>query len=375
MEDPVPVTIAPPDVTVSSVPGKRVNLFLYQVTENAYLKNQEIPGTGHPADYGHPPLSLDLHYLLTAYGESEEDEVEAHQVLGDAMRVLHDHALITDQLLQTRDAEPHQPVLDTSLRGQFEKVKLYLEPISLEDLSKVWTALTAPYRLSVAYKVSVVQIESRRPRRFPRPVGEPPKGPKVYVVPFRSPQIREIRVIRQDDPDSKERPFPYARIGDTLIIRGRNFASETTRVTLGAVDATAQITDDRIKLTIPDDAELQPGPQTVRVVLDVMMGELPKPHIGFQSNLAVFMLVPRIKELDSTTTPGALIIKGTRLFHPDLECLTLVGDEIIRSDNYTTATPTEIAFNLPASLGSGNYAVRVRVNGAESIDDRILSIP
>lgn len=372
MANQIPVTIAPPDVKeVSSATGKRVNLFLYQVTENAHLKNQEIPGTGHPADYGHPPLALDLHYLLTAYGESDEDEVEAHHLLGDAMRVLHDHTLITEHLLQTRDTEPHQPVLDPSLRDQFEQVKLYLEPISLEDLSKVWTALTSPYRLSAAYKVSVVQIESRRPRRFPRPVGEPPpKGPRVYAVPFRSPQIREIRVRRPGDPADTERPFPYARIGDMLIILGRNFASKATRVTLGPVDVTVRdedLKDDRIEVAIPDDAELQPGPQPVKVVLDVMMGEPPRPHTGFHSNLAVFMLVPRVDSRTPSlgTVPRRLLIKGERLFHETLPGETLVGPALFPKAAYLSgATPTDITVPLPDTLPA--WPVQCLISGTLS---------
>ena len=31
-----------------------------------------MPGRGHPGTYGRPPLSLDLHYLLTGYGTREE---------------------------------------------------------------------------------------------------------------------------------------------------------------------------------------------------------------------------------------------------------------------------------------------------------------
>src|SRR5215210_7415278 len=101
MEDPVDVTIAPPDVTVSSVTAKRLNLYLYQVTENGYLKNQEIPGRDHAGAYGHPPLSLNLHYLLTARSGTEtssDSDLEAQQILGDAMRVLHDLPVVTDQL-------------------------------------------------------------------------------------------------------------------------------------------------------------------------------------------------------------------------------------------------------------------------------------
>ena len=44
MQEPVTVTIAPPDAKVPDVDGKRVNLYLYHVSENAHLKNQEIPG-------------------------------------------------------------------------------------------------------------------------------------------------------------------------------------------------------------------------------------------------------------------------------------------------------------------------------------------
>jgi hypothetical protein len=304
--------------------------------------------------------------------------------MGDAMQVLHDFSIIADGLAITDPASSSfgEPILDPSLRGEFEKVRITLQPLTLEDFSKLWTALPqANFRRSVAYQVSVVQIESRRPRRFPRLVGEPPSaGPRVQVVPFRSPQISEIRVRRPGDPSDMERAFPYARIGDTLIIRGRNFASEATRVTLGAVDPVAPLPplqDDRIETVVPNEVLLQPGPQMVKVIQDMMLGEPPAPHRGFHSNLAVLMLVPHAAGLtpNLVATPRTLQVTGTRLFHPDLECLALVGDTVIPASDYTTATPTEIAFNLPDSLGSGDYAIRVRVNGAESINELTLNIP
>src|SRR5215213_3143624 len=97
MEDLGDVSIAPPDVTVTGMTAKRLNLYLYQVTENGYMKNQEIQGHGHSGTYGHPPLSLDLHYLLTAYGGDEtvgDSDLKAQEILGDAMRVLHDLPLV-----------------------------------------------------------------------------------------------------------------------------------------------------------------------------------------------------------------------------------------------------------------------------------------
>ena len=60
-------------------------------------------------------------------------------------------------------------ILHEVLRGEFEKVKLSLEPISLEDLSKVWTALTMPFR--VGGGVSRVGGADREPAaaRLPTP--------------------------------------------------------------------------------------------------------------------------------------------------------------------------------------------------------------
>lgn len=391
MVEPVPVTITPLDRALASATGRRVNLFLYQVTENTHLKNQEIPGVGHPAAYGHPPLSLELHYLLTAFGSSEDgddSDLAVHRILGDAMRVLHEHAVITERLVQHNDAA-HPPVLDLSLHNQYEQVKITLEPISLEDLSKIWTSLTVAYRLSAAYRVSVVQIESQQPRHYPRPVGEPKAaGPRVYAVPSRIPHISELRVIRFDDPDLRERPYPYVRIGDTLVIRGRNLNAGDVAVRID--DLMVPVTSassDRITLRIPDDSlpdgsaieaeeQLQPGPRPVQVVQHIHMGEPPTPHLGLQSNTSVFMLVPYVERLD-TSVAGQLTIVGTRLYHPDHECLTLIGNQSVPADAYafasTATASTSIRMTLP-ELERGGHAVRVRVNGAESIDDVVLSV-
>ena len=161
MEQPVPVTIAPPDVTVDGTSGRRVNLFLFQVTENGDMKNEDLEGAGHPADYGFPPLCLDLHYLVTAHGATEtgpDADLQAQLILGDSMRVLHENPVLVDGL-------------DASLTGAAVRLKLMLQRASIEELSKIWTSLPdTAYRRSVVYKLSLVQIESRRLRRPSAPV-------------------------------------------------------------------------------------------------------------------------------------------------------------------------------------------------------------
>lgn len=375
MELPGELTGTPLRVTVgsprSNVPNPftdaeapRVNLFLFRIVENAWLKNQEIPGRGNPSAPGHPPLSLDLHYLLTGYGTRDVatnfQESLSHFLLGSAMRVFHDHAIVTEDLLTVRDPVG-TPLLHDSLRGEFEKIKLSLEPVTLEDLSKIWTALTQPYRVSAAYHVSVVQVESRRQKQFPRRVKEPPlSGVRIFAVPFRYPQIQEIAVRWQDDP-LVEKPYPYARVLDTLVLKGTNLGSMQTRLKVGGLEFAVGLTQDtQIQFVLPDtllpdgtpifpDKQLQPGAQTV----EVMLGIPELPAAGFPSNQAVFMLTPRVVPppvANLAVTPRTLTLNGTRLFHPNLRSETVVGSATITATAYTTATATQIVMPLPDTL-------------------------
>jgi hypothetical protein len=373
-------TVGPPrsEAGDGTAEKARVNLFLYRVTENGSLKNQELPGRASSNGYGHPPLSVDLHYLLTAHGSTAVDddfvdETRSHLLLGSAMRVLHDYPVVTDDLRTVR-APPGQPILDPALIGEFESVKLTFDPVSLEDLSKVWTALTLPFRLSAAYKVTVVQIESRRPARSAKPVGEPPQaGPKIVVFPMRRARISAIAVRRPTDPPDRERPQGYARIGDRLVIRGSGLGGERTRVLIGSFDATAAITsvaEDRLELLLPDDPALKPGSLPVHVRVDAPGVATPL----VRSNVAVVVLVPRVDSAEFKAGPKRVAITGARLFAADLESVTILGDRLVASTAYTTSRQDEIGFRVPTGVTAGTYALRVRVNGAESIDDRTVTI-
>jgi hypothetical protein len=377
---PLRVTIGQPrsDVTnpLQTAEAPRVNLFLYRLVENAGLKNQEIPGHGNASAYGHPPLSLDLHYLLTAYGttdvQSNFQETLSHYLLGSAMRVFHDHAIVTGDLLTVRDPVG-TPILDSSLIGEFEKVKITLEPVSLEDLSKVWTALTQPYRVAATYYVNVIQIESLRQPQFPRRVKAPPlAGPRIFVVPFRYPRIQEIAVIWQDAP-AIQKPYPYARVLDTLVLKGANLGSPQTRIRMGGLEMAVGLTQNsQIQVMVPDnllpdgtpilpDKQLQPGAQTVEVILG--MAELPA---GFPSNQAVFMLTPRVippPVANLAVTPRTLTLNGTRLFHPNLRSETVAGGATIPSSAYTIQTATQIAMPLPDTLVAWPAAAYVSAPG------------
>src|SRR5688500_6566103 len=87
-------TITGAEVAVSALPPDRVdaldanvserksrlNLFLYQVTPHAGWRNVGLPSRDSRGErVANPPLPLDLHYLLSAYGA---EEMHAEVLLG-----------------------------------------------------------------------------------------------------------------------------------------------------------------------------------------------------------------------------------------------------------------------------------------------------
>src|SRR5262249_45698646 len=92
------------NIAVSSLPPDRVplnaaqdpnqlNLFLYHTSLNPGWRNVGLPSrtaTGERAS--NPPLALDLHYILSAYG-SEEFGPEV--ILGHGMHALHENSVLT----------------------------------------------------------------------------------------------------------------------------------------------------------------------------------------------------------------------------------------------------------------------------------------
>lgn len=369
MEQPVDVTIAPPDVTVAGATGRRVNLYLYQVSENAFLKNQEIPGQGHPADYGRPPLSLEFHYLMTTFSASEtaaDADLEAQQILGDAMRAFHEFPIITDSLHQGDDINLPR-ILDPSLVGEFEKIKITLQPLTIDDFSKLWAALPqVNFRRSVVYQVSAVQIDGRRLRRSVLPVRER----HVYVLPFRTPVIEEI----QRDPPFFASTGAIAEVGDTIVIRGRNLRADSTRVLLDTTSvAIAAPLDTEIRLTVP--ATLPAGLHSVQVVHDLLLdaepGQPPVPHRGFESNVMPLLVIPQLSGVapspaargtvvTATVAPAALARQRKALLVGDVEVQAEPPADI---DAPPSAT---VDFRLPATTPTGVQLVRIRIDGAES---------
>jgi hypothetical protein len=128
----------------SGISDSSLSVWLYKVTRNEFTLNNP-PLRTQPDRLPHPPIPVNLYYLMTPMNEDPEIQ---QVVLGKVLQACNDNAILRGSDLQE------------SLRGSTEELRLSLEPLSLEQLTQVWYSLQEPYQLSVSYLVQVVAIES-----------------------------------------------------------------------------------------------------------------------------------------------------------------------------------------------------------------------
>lgn len=155
----VSVSVTSPDRVVAGADERAaLNLFLYRVTPNTSWRGAERPS-----------LALNLHYLLSAYGEQE---LQIETLLGHAIEAFHavpvlagadlTRALETaaerasGAAVQTRAA-----LAEVARSGALERIAIEPEFASMEELGRLWSALQARFRPSVGYRVSAIPVASQ----------------------------------------------------------------------------------------------------------------------------------------------------------------------------------------------------------------------
>lgn len=124
----------------------RLSIFLYRVLENSDMRNRNPELiNGNSARY--PPLFLNLFYLITPLTNSAENN---HYLLAKTMQILHDRGIVKGSLLKG------------ILENTAEELRVIFHPISIEDITKLWSSFLRPYHLSAAYEIKVVAIDSQR---------------------------------------------------------------------------------------------------------------------------------------------------------------------------------------------------------------------
>lgn len=130
----------------------RITLLLYRVTVNEHSRQNRPAGA---APDGPAPLSLDLHYLLTAWGATPLDE---QLTFAWALRQLHQHPVL--------DASSLSPEAGWA---RDELIQIVPAELTTEDMMRIWDALDPAYRLSTTYVARLVRLDPDQAGEF-RPV-------------------------------------------------------------------------------------------------------------------------------------------------------------------------------------------------------------
>ena len=207
------ITALPLDKARTGREGNQVNLFLYHTMPNEARRNDCRSTRGKHGQMGKAPLALDLYYLITVYGQNDS-ETKSHRLLGAVMAVLYDRSVLSPaEIAAVTEAE----LPDSDLHRQLEQIAILPEYLSFEEMSQLWRGFQAQYRVSAAYKVSVVLIDSSLPPKAALPVlSRNWENGTTAVFPTLKPSLRSIQLAHRQ---------ASAQFGDRVKIYGEQLDS------------------------------------------------------------------------------------------------------------------------------------------------------
>lgn len=382
--------------TVSAMPPDRIgtgqnepnqlNWFMYHLAPNPGWRNAGLPTRDAGGNrVANAPLALDLHYLLTAYGS---EDLNAEILLGYAMQLLHDNPVLTRAQLrsvlggiQLVDGSilpgPFGSLSALDLAEQVELIKISPLYPSPDELSKMWTAMQARYRPSMAYSVSVVLIQSDRPARAAPPVLQRGKDDRGFALLPAWPEL--ARVVSAASP-----LLPALRLGDSFILSGSGFESVLN------LQIQMRLPNTGLENNFPPDLAISPQKITSKLpaVADdanaqhafaigawqlSLQAQLPSGE-NWISNSVPLMIAPRITIMNPNQAAGdfSLQIECSPRILPNQESnvFLIFGDRMQKPAAITPPgdplQPSSLQFDLEGII-AGDYLVRLRVDGIDSL--------
>jgi hypothetical protein len=395
--------IAPDRIPLEGADARpQLNVFMHQATPNAALRNMGLPSRdGNGNRLSNPPLALDLHYLVTAYGTSD---LQADVLLGYAMQLLHETPVLSREKIRIALNPPSMPVdggalpsvyqalRASDLADQYEQVKIAPATMNTEELSKLWSAFQAHYRPTAAYQVSVVMIEATQPARSPLPVLS--RGPLVPSSINPTMQIESGVVVTPDlmppFPEIETVTLPNAQVnahlGDAIVLKGHHFDGSNQRLLLTlprlrlelAIAPPVNVTATTASFVLPNQPPVFPA-GTYLMSVEVLR---PAETVPRTSNLATLTIAPQITTLTNPPTVFTRDVTGTAVVsvgctpevRPTQLTSLLLGSLEVLADPHPNTT-NALTFTIP-NAPVGSHRARLRVDGIDSqIVNRAVSPP
>jgi len=359
------VSVGRPEPPSGNIQGSRLNLFLYEVHVDEFLRNESLD-EGQP-----PPLWLVLHYLITAFdGTGESDSINAHDILGAGMRAL-------------QAANFLQPTIGTTdpLRDNPNELKVTFDAATIDLLSKLMQGPDMKYRCSAAFQVRPVLIAPDEPPAYSQLVGVDytangaligEKGIHIPVQPSLGPSLTAVEPAKFE-------------VGANLKITGSDLNLEGVAIQMAnVVLPMTSKSPDLVECTVPAALAagnlLSAGSQPITAVQT-----LPTGH-KFSSNVIIGGLLPHV----NTATPSAVTPINANPGAPVTAVIDLTGillsnandsvflglfanGTVVRIfDQFTrpTADQKTLRLTIPkeAAVPKGSYRVILRVNGQQALN-------
>jgi hypothetical protein len=367
------VSILPLDKARGANTNNQLNLFLYMVNRNAAFANADMPRQVQSGEVAISPLPLNLYYLVTAFGR-DDDVVQpfGHELLGKAMSVLYDHPILSaaDITSATQTLLP-----GNDLASQLERVRITMHPLTIDELSKLWTGFSMQYRLSAAYEVGVALIESTRGTQAGLPVLT--RGPGDQGVASQSNLLPPEPTLTDVTPPNAQ---PSARLNDVVALSGFNLNGSNISVLLAhpLLDQPVPVvpnpggTATNLAFKVPNTPAVLPaGFYTVTVIVQ-------RPGETFQraTNAAPLAVAPTATLSPASAPAGTIAYTATVSPEvlPAQRASLLLGSTEIVADAHVSQTGA-LTFTA-TDVVAGDYWFRIRVDGVDTqLIDRTKTPP
>jgi len=371
-------SVRPPDKARSSEDVNQLNLFMFQTVPNAAMRNAFIPTQVHAGEQAFSPLAVTLHYLLTAYGRNFDDLL-SHRLLGRAMSLLHDHAILFPA--DIKHALSGSTLAGADLANQIEHVRITPRSISTEETSKLWTMFQTPYRVSTAYEASVVLIDSQRRTGAGLPVIK--RGPHdtgndamaSLLPPF--PALETISCVTATQPATRISDVAHGFSAEPIKFTGHDLAGASLTVSfqhrLFAAPLTSQpswlssISNNGFTVNLPDAPGSWPAGlyQSWATVVDATSNARDTNVLPLQIAPRIFAVQPKSPPPippagDGSVTLSVFVSPPVR---PEQRASVLVGSAEFKPDP-TLSGPNKLVVKV--AQPKGTYKLRVRVDGVDS---------
>jgi hypothetical protein len=365
-------TLLPQDLTSSDVAGTAgINVYCFQATPNHAWNLTDLPTRRPDGSMVQRPIAaVDLHYLLTCYGE--EASLEPQRLLGRVVGALAATSVLTRDVvaaaLDLYDDDTETAFLASSdLADEVELVKLAPVTLSLEEMSKLWGVLDTPYLLSQTYLATVVLIVAEL-------------TPTVAL-----PVLRRSLEVRASGPPrldalTTDPPGEAAGPGITLVLSGTGLGRVgEVRVGPATLAPDGAPTTLAVRAVLDDTVPAGVHAVQARERTAAGPGGAPPARVVAASNAVALVVRPSVEvtDLDDdevTLTVAPPLQSGQRLTvvlgrlegggPDDPSDLTLVLPPVAEAD-----APQATVVLAREEIPEGRWLVRVQVDGVDSLPE------